>query len=116
MIVFSLVVLVLCFIALLVGISTKPRTADSNEPPKPRIVLPTDSDIYSFAVDSKLTPEEWQLILNAGWLLLTCTTEQYKDYAGCYPEAPSYHRTRWHYVFRKTPARGQVPDISNNTN
>ena len=101
MIVFALVVLVLCFIALLVGISTKPRAAVANQPQKPRIVLPTDSDIYSFATDSKLTPEEWQLILNAGWLLLTCTPEQYKDYAGCWPEAPSFTRTRWHYVFHK---------------
>lgn len=97
------VILVVGFVILTSGLTAKPgRTcADTNEPPKPRIVLPTDCDIYSFAINSQLKPDEWQMILNAGWSLLTCTTEQYKDYAGCWPEAPSFTRTRWNYVFRR---------------
>ena len=82
---------------------SQPRNtqADTSQPPKPRIVPPTDSDIYTFTTDSQLKPDEWMMLLNGGWLLLTCTTEQYKDYAGCYPDAPCYHRTRWHYVFHR---------------
>lgn len=97
------VILVIVFVVLVSVLTAKPgkTCADINEPPKPRIVLPTDCDIYTLSIDSQLKPDEWQMILNAGWLLLTCTTEQYKDYAGCWPEAPSFTRTRWNYVFRR---------------
>lgn len=75
--------------------------AESVEQQKPRISLPVDSNVYTFAVDSQLTAEEWQTIFNAGWEFVTCNTEEYDTYAGCWPEAPKIHRTRWHYVFRK---------------
>ena len=92
-----------CLLAFVISMNARPSgdSSGTNEPPKPRIVLPTDCDIYTFSLDSQLKPEEWQLILNAGWSFLTCTTEQYVDYAGCYPGAPKYHRTRWNYVFRR---------------
>lgn len=92
-----------CAIVFAIPIKSQPNhsQADTSQPPKPRIVPPTDSDIYTFTTDSQLKPDEWMMLLNGGWLLLTCTTEQYKDYAGCYPDAPCYHRTRWHYVFHR---------------
>ena len=75
---------------------------DACEPPRPRITPPSDCDIYTFSLDSQLKAEEWRVLLNAGWSLVTCNTEQYTDYAGSFPEAPEFHRTRWHYVFRRT--------------
>lgn len=100
LIIVSVIVIGGCLIAFLIAIHTKPDNV-TNELPEPRIVLPTDSDIYTFSLNSQLKPEEWQMILNAGWSFLTCTTEQYVDYAGCFPEAPSFYRTRWNYVFRR---------------
>lgn len=101
--VIAALVIVGCLLGFFISMQAKPCAEPSrtNEPPRPRIVLPTESNIYTFSLDSQLKPEEWQLILNAGWSFLTCTTEQYVDYAGCYPGAPKYHRTRWNYVFRR---------------
>ena len=103
MLIFVVAVLSVC-LARVISMQSKPDSKEpqTEEPPKPRITLPTDCDIYSFSINSQLKPEEWQMILNAGWSLLTCTTEQYVDYAGSYPEAPRYHRTRWNYTFRRT--------------
>ena len=81
------------------------------EPPKytpieshPRLSPPTDSTVYTFKLDSELKAEEWELLFNAGWEFVTSNTETYTDYAGCYPEAPKYTKTCWHYVFKKKPS------------
>ena len=95
-------VVAVCFGLFVWDASKKTRClAESVEQQKPRISLPVDSSVYTFVVDSQLTAEEWQTIFNAGWEFVTCNTEEYDTYAGCYPEAPKIHRTRWHYVFRK---------------
>lgn len=69
--------------------------------PKFRVSLPSDSSVYTFKTDSKLKTEEWKFLINAGWELVTSNTETYTDYAGCYPDAPEFTGTCWHYVFRK---------------
>ena len=68
---------------------------------KPRLSLPTDSNVYVFKLDNELKLEEWELLFNAGWNFVTSNMEQYETYVGCWPDAPKVHRTRWHYVFRK---------------
>lgn len=96
-----------CLLAFVISLQSKPcgESSQTNEPPRPRIVLPTDCDIYTFSLDSQLKPEEWQMILNAGWSFLTCNTEPYTYYAGNYPDAPRHHGTRWHYVFHRTESK-----------
>ena len=69
--------------------------------PKSRVSPPSDSPVYTFNTDSKLKVEEWKFLINAGWEFVTSNTETYTDYAGCYPDAPEFTRTCWHYVFRK---------------
>ena len=69
--------------------------------PKPRLSLPTDKRVYTVKLDSELKDDEWEMILGAGWTLVTCNPEQHKEYAGCFPEAPSYNKTYWHYIFQK---------------
>ena len=75
--------------------------ADVQTTPEPRLSPPSDSSVYTFKTDSKLKVEEWKFLINAGWEFVTSNTETYTDYAGCYPEAPEFTRTCWHYVFRK---------------
>ena len=75
--------------------------ADVRTTPKSRVSPPSDSSVYTFNTDSKLKVEEWKFLINAGWEFVTSNTETYTDYAGCYPEAPEFTRTCWHYVFRK---------------
>lgn len=77
------------------------RKAASNEPPKPRIVLPTSGLVYTFSLDTKLKQDEWELLLNSGWELITCNNEQFYDYAHWGPDAPKYLRTKWNYVFKR---------------
>jgi hypothetical protein len=67
--------------------------------PRPRFTLPTDKKVYTFVLDSKLKPEEWEIILNAGWTFITCTPEQHKEYS-CFGD-PGYNKTYWYYVFQK---------------
>jgi hypothetical protein len=87
---------------LIVALITPTKQAKKEEEPKkPRIILPTDKRIYTVTVDSELKDDEWEMILGAGWTLVTCNPEQRKEYAGCYPGAPSYNKTYWHYVFQK---------------
>ena len=78
--------------------------ADVQTTPKPRVSPPSDSSVYTFKTDSELKTEEWEMLFNAGWKLVTSNTETYTDYAGCYPEVPKYTMTCWHYVFRKKPS------------
>ena len=110
-IIFTMVIAVLviggCLLAFVISMNAKPsgESSRTNEPPKPRIVLPMDCDIYTFSLDSQLKPEEWQLILNAGWSFLTCNTEPYTYYADNDPDAPRHHGTRWVYVFRRTESK-----------
>ena len=66
-----------------------------------RVSPPSDSSVYTFNTDSKLKVEEWKFLINAGWEFVTSNTETYTDYAGCYPDAPEFTGTCWHYVFRK---------------
>ena len=102
-------VIIICVVALLMfawmvwnSASSKRSSSDTvTAEQKPRLSLPTDENVYVFSMNSELTAAEWQTLFNAGWTLVTSNTEQYEDYAGCYPEAPKFHRTRWHYVFRK---------------
>lgn len=103
MIVITAIVLGGCLLAYIIGINAKHSEVkpQNDEPSKPRIILPTDCDIFSFTISSQLKPEEWQMILNAGWTFLTCNTYQTTEYAGCYPEAPCYNCTKWNYVFRR---------------
>ena len=75
--------------------------ADVQTTPNSRVTPPSDSSVYTFNTDSKLKVEEWKFLINAGWEFVTSNTETYTDYAGCYPEAPEFTRTCWHYVFRK---------------
>ena len=75
--------------------------ADVQTAPESRVSPPSDSSVYTFNTDSKLKVEEWKLLFNAGWEFVTSNTETYTDYAGCYPDAPKFTRTCWHYVFRK---------------
>ena len=75
--------------------------ADVQTTPEPRVSPPSDSFVYTFKTDSELKAEEWEMLFNAGWEFVTSNTETYTDYAGCYPEAPEFTRTCWHYVFRK---------------
>ena len=75
--------------------------ADARTTPKPRVSLPSDSSVYTFNTDSELKAEEWEMLFNAGWELVTSNTETYTDYLGNFPEAPKVTRTNWHYVFRK---------------
>jgi hypothetical protein len=79
----------------------KPKEQIEPQPKVPRILLPTDKNIYTFTLDSELESEEWEMILNSGWSFITCTTEQRKEYSNCGPESPSYIKTYWHYVFHK---------------
>lgn len=92
------IVLVLAF-AFLISM-LRPKEQRKPQPKIPRILLPTDKKVYTFTLDSELKPEEWEMILNAGWLFITCTTEQRKEYSDCGPESPSYNKTYWHYVFQ----------------
>ena len=78
--------------------------ADVQTTLKPRVSPPSDSSVYTFKTDSKLKVEEWKFLINAGWGFVTSNTETYTDYAGCYPEAPEFTKTCWHYVFRKKPS------------
>lgn len=78
--------------------------ADVQTTPKFRVSPPSNSSVYTFNTDSELKTEEWKMLLNAGWEFVTSNTETYTDYAGCYPEAPEFTRTCWHYVFRKKPS------------
>ena len=78
--------------------------ADVQTTPEPRVSPPSDSSVYTFKTDSKLKTEEWKFLINAGWEFVTSNIETYTDYAGCYPEAPEFTRTCWHYVFRKKPS------------
>lgn len=71
------------------------------ENPGPRIVLPTGKKIWKVELGSELSEEEWELIINAGWTNISSTTEQRKEYTGYYPEAPSYNKTWYKYVFHK---------------
>ena len=71
--------------------------------PKPRVSPPSDSSVYTFKTDSELKDEEWEFLFNTGWEFVTSNTETYTDYAGCYPDAPKFTRTCWHYVFKKKP-------------
>ena len=75
--------------------------ADVRTTPKPRVSPPSDSSVYTFKTNSELKAEEWEMLFNAGWEFVTSNTETYTDYAGCYPDAPKFTRTCWHYVFRK---------------
>ena len=75
--------------------------ADVQTTSKPRVSPPSDSSVYTFNTDSELNAEEWKMLFNAGWEFVTSNTEIYTDYAGCYPEAPEFTKTCWHYVFRK---------------
>ena len=75
--------------------------ADVQTTPEPRLSPPSDSSVYTFKTDSELKAEEWEFLFNAGWEFVTSNTETYTDYAGCYPDAPEFTGTCWHYVFRK---------------
>ena len=78
--------------------------ADVQTTPEPRVSPPSDSSVYTFKTDSKLKTEEWEMLFNAGWELVTSNTETYTDYLGDFPEAPKVTRTSWYYVFRKKPS------------
>ena len=78
--------------------------ADVQTTPEPRLSPPSDSSVYTFKTDSKLKVEEWKFLINAGWEFVTSNTETHTDYAGCYPDAPEFTGTCWHYVFRKKPS------------
>lgn len=80
--------------------------ADVQTTLKSRVSPPSDSSVYTFKTDSKLKTEEWKFLINAGWEFVTSNTETYTDYAGCYPEAPEFTRTCWHYVFKKKQSAG----------
>ena len=98
MIIFTVIILGGCLFMFLISIG---RTKESQvpQPSKPRLILPTDKKIYTVTLDSELKDEEWEMILNAGWSFITCTTEQRKKYA-MWSESPSYNETYWHYVFQ----------------
>jgi hypothetical protein len=99
MVIFMVLVLGGCLFAFLISM-LRPKEQIEPQPKAPRILLPTDKKVYTFTLDSELKSEEWEMILNAGWLFITCTTEQRKEYANCGPESPSYNKTYWHYVFQ----------------
>ena len=99
MIIFMVLVLGGCLFAFLISM-LQPKEQREPQPRGPRITLPTDKKVYTFTLDSELKSEEWEMILNAGWSFITCTTEQRKKYANCGPESPSYNKTYWHYVFQ----------------
>ena len=99
MIIFTVIVLGGCLFMFLITISRK-KESQITQPSKPRLILPTDKKIYTVTLNSELKEEEWEMILNAGWSFITCTTEQCKEYANCGPESPSYNKTYWHYVFQ----------------
>ena len=84
--------------------SSSDADADVQTAPKPRVSPPSDSSVYTFKTDSELKAEEWEMLFNAGWEFVTSNTETYTDYAGCYPDAPKFTKTCWHYVFRKKPS------------
>ena len=75
--------------------------ADVRTTANSRVSPPSDPSVYTFKTDSKLKVEEWKFLINAGWEFVTSNTETYTDYAGCYPDAPEFTKTCWHYVFRK---------------
>ena len=54
--------------------------ADVQTTPEPRVSPPSDSSVYTFKTDSKLKTEEWEMLFNAGWELVTSNTETYTDY------------------------------------
>jgi hypothetical protein len=83
--------------------SSSDADADVQTALKPRVSPPSDSSVYTFKLDSELKTEEWEMLFNAGWEFVTSNTETYTDYAGCYPDAPKFTGTYWHYVFRKKP-------------
>lgn len=97
-VIFIVLVLSGCFVVLISML--QPKKYIEPQPKVPRILLPTDKKIYTFTLDSELKSEEWEMILNAGWSFITCTTEQRKEYSNCGPESPSYIKTYWHYVFQ----------------
>ena len=100
MVIFMVLVLGGCLFAFLISM-LQPKEQIKQQPTKvQRILLPTDKKVYTFTLDSELKSEEWEMILNAGWLFITCTTEQRKEYSNCGPESPSYNKTYWHYVFQ----------------
>ena len=75
--------------------------ADVHTTANSRVTPPSDSSVYTFNTDSELKTEEWEMLFNAGWEFVTSNTETYTDYAGCYPDAPEFTGTCWHYAFRK---------------
>ena len=104
---------VVCF-TIITGKTPEQKTEEpvDNEPPKPRVTPPTDRNVYTFSLDSMLEAEEWQMLFSAGWEFVTCYKEEYKDYAGCYPEAPGFTRTAWHYVFRRTGSNNVIKGLN----
>ena len=91
-------IVIFVLVAVFIIMPSTKRTQETQSP-RPRFTLPTDKRIYTFVLDSELKSEEWEIILNAGWTFIICTSEQHKEYA--YLGDPGYNKTYWHYVFQK---------------
>ena len=70
--------------------------------PKERFTMPDSGTFWTFKVMyHPLDADEYTKIYDAGWELISCTTENESYFPNCGPEAPRLERTIWHYAFHK---------------